>query len=470
MRRKISKFFGNFDRLLRSFINTVMLENCPLFCFSILIVNIVLISIFHYYALLTIHQAMILGVTTVAALVAIFTFTYTHRANTIRYYAEGEVRVLEFARNFPQLIDTTQIKYRNFEIGSEDFLQYESLAHQSLNLCWEMYNEPFWNHSLRIHFIAFFERIRRLHWDWLNDNESLFTKDFVSYMKTANWRNLVDPDQADHLRWIYEVDSYDKIVMSPMHPKLQDTLFSKIDESILKHSDSRSTPHKVADMGCGNGKLVKWLAQRDDMAKVIGIDYSANMIRSAKETVEGLSSQSREKTNIVNCDLRDLSQCKNKFDIVFSINSILPRNPDDMPVILKQISSTIRTGGLFISILPSFDTVLELKKLDKQKLIEKYERDERANAKKLAEKEVNKIYKAKKLDEEHGVYADDGVNPQRFFKEIEMDSLLNSARLSKLRLEKFFYPWDICRQYGWGDHPSGTPECVYDWFLVARKE
>jgi SAM-dependent methyltransferase len=52
-----------------------------------------------------------------------------------------------------------------------------------------------------------------------------------------------------------------------------------------------------------------------------------------------------------------------KIDIAFSINSILPRNPNAIPIILDEIYKSLTPGGLFIAILPSFDTVLYLKEL-----------------------------------------------------------------------------------------------------------
>lgn len=466
----ISKFFLWVDGILRSFINIVILEHCSMFCFFILIATTMIIINFLYSASLTFFEAISLMIAAAAALVAIFTFVGNHKTNTIRHYAEGEARILEFGRVFPNIVDPTRTdKYSDFKIGSTEFLQYESLAHYSLKLCWEIYDEPFWNRSLKMHFIALFESMRRLHWQWLNDNASLFNKEFVSYMKTADWRNIVNPNQADQLRWIYEVDLYDRIVLSPLHPLLQNKLFSKIEESVKQHMDSRNKNYKVADMGCGNGKLLKWLVELDYTSELFGIDYSNMMIMSAKKTIEDLPQQSNNKIKLVNCDLRNLSQCQNKFDIVFSINSILPRDHTDMPVMLREIASSIKKNGLFIAILPSFDTVIDLKNLDEKKLRTKYTCEGKKNPAKLAKKEVNRIYREKKLDVKHSIYADDGVNPQRFFKKKEIDSVLKEVKLSELQLEKFLYPWNLCKQYGWGYHPD-EQECVYDWFLVARKE
>lgn len=463
-KRKIKNKFRQVERKLCSLTNTLILEHFHIFCLGVLAVMIILLICFLILGPLTAHQAALLAIALVTAFVAMFTLVCNHRVNTIRHYAQNEARIRELEKECPTLYNMAQAdEYRRAK-EQKEFFEYDSLANQSLTLCLEIFNEPFWSRTLKEHFINFFERVRKIHSLWFEENISLFPDDFVRYMKAAEWRELVEPAHADQLRWLYEVDLYDRRILSPLHPDLEEKLHSMIDKSIKEFYSKKKPPYNVADMGCGNGKLAEWLAGRNDTKKVQGIDYSVSMIQAAIKRANW-----NDKMQVANADLRDLSGYRNKFDIVFSINSILPRDPDDMPKMLEQISSTIVTGGLFIAILPSFDTVLELKRLEENKLIKKYEEEGKTNAAKLAKKKVNKKCKERKLNEKRGIYADDKVNPQRFFKKSEIWSLLKNVNLLEIKREEFSYPWVICRRYHWGYHPD-TQESIYDWFLVARKE
>ena len=357
--------------------------------------------------------------------------------------------------------------YKKLDVKNGDFYTYELIAHQSVKLCSAIYKENLWKTTLRNNFIPFFERVRRTHWNWFKDNASLFQKDFSIFMKYAKWRDLLSLEQADQLRWIYEVDLYDKIVLSPLHPELKLKLETLIKEAIEKKTNGGDNL-RVIDLGCGNGNLIEVLVQLPNIKEIVGLDYSPNMIVQAEKKIKAIENNTK-KITFLNADMKDDIDITEQFDIAFSINSILPRNPRDLPKILSQISKLVKDKGLFISILPSFDTVLDLKQLDEERLRKQYIADGINNPHKKARRKISKLYKSRKLNIRQGTYADDGVNPQRFFKENEISSLFSKVALDTITLSKFFYPWEICKQYNWGYHPSTKP-AIYDWFFVAEKK
>src|SRR5580692_210518 len=85
-------------------------------------------------------------------------------------------------------------------------------------------------------------------------------------------------DQAEH--WskaaeIYErefIDPYREAVRSPLHAVL-----SRVPEPASK---------TVADLGCGLGPLLPFLAER--FGKVIGVDFAEGMLARARERCVGL--------------------------------------------------------------------------------------------------------------------------------------------------------------------------------------
>jgi hypothetical protein len=73
-----------------------------------------------------------------------------------------------------------------------------------------------------------------------------------------------------------------------------------------------------------------------------------------------------------------------------------------------------------------------------------------------------------------GIYADDGVNIQRFIRGREIDALLRRAGLRVERNVNFYYSWELAARYGYADfspekYDQNKP-IIYDYFVVARKK
>ena len=92
------------------------------------------------------------------------------------------------------------------------------------------------------------------------------------------------------------------------------------------------------DIGCGNGWVVKKMAQLDTCTKAVGIDKSKNMVRKAKKTK--ISAKEQYYTT-------DLESCKfsTKFDIIFSMESLYYSVP--MEPALHKVYKLLKNGGIF---------------------------------------------------------------------------------------------------------------------------
>ncbi len=293
---------------------------------------------------LTNYQSLRLILIIVIAVFSIFGFCTNYYSTIYRHYCHEESDIMQMEKDNIRIItfirEQTYVRLSN----AEEYNTYEIIARKSLKTCNEIFKEMFYKSDLRKSFIPFFERTRSLHWEWFNDNSSTFSDEFVAYIKRAEWRRNLPLHQADRLRWIYEVDSYDKLVLSPLHPDMEGRLLSRIDSEIQKFAVS-SENLATADIGCGDGKLVAHLPGNESIDQLTGIDYSPRMLNKARTKLA--ESKNTKNVNFVNCDMRQLSEFKNSFDVVFSINSILPKNPDDMPVMLREVASTIKKRAFY---------------------------------------------------------------------------------------------------------------------------
>ncbi|MGH9954427.1 MAG: class I SAM-dependent methyltransferase, partial [Nitrososphaeraceae archaeon] len=441
-----------------------------LFCLTLFLTTLIVLA--SYFDQLDVHEILPVAIAALAAVTVIWTFVLKYKTEVIRFYSEQDSHITSLESSNEKLVKhVRESSYTALpDTSPDDFNKYAWLANQSIQSCVQLHAEKLWQAALWTHFTPLFERVRALHWEWFNDNDTLFSPEFVSFFKKAKWRQLFPPDRADQLRWIYETSQYDKCVMSPLHNEdLSNHLLNNISDAIHQYLRvDHSSKLNVADVGCGKGRLFQALIKRqlldpNRVAEYVGIDYSTTMLVEARSLLR----DQQPKVSIVNCDLRDLHDYYNRFNVVFSINSILPRDPDDLPRILREVSAVIKPTGLLIGILSSFDTILDLMKLDLNDLTKKYGHERGGEHK--AKAEIDRLYhETRMLSEEEGLYADDGVNPQRHMKESEIPTLMKDADLEVLKIERFYYPWEICKLFDWGNH-VGKPLAVYDWFVVAKK-
>ena len=103
-------------------------------------------------------------------------------------------------------------------------------------------------------------------------------------------------------------------------------------------SVSFDKPFSFLDIGCGNGWVVRKIAQLKKCRKAVGIDKSKNMIKKAK------SNQDSKKENYYCTDLESWNY-GGKFDIIFSMESLYYSVP--MEPALTRVFKMLKTGGFF---------------------------------------------------------------------------------------------------------------------------
>ena len=204
----------------------------------------------------------------------------------------------------------------------------------------------------------------------------------------------------------------------------------------------------VADMGCGIGNLLPFLAQR--FRTVAAIDFSSGMLRQSRARCP------QENVAFHRRSLANLAPFRGQFDVAVAVNSVLSPSLSEIDRILHQIASTLKPGGTFAGIFPSMESVLYEGVL----MLEK-EREE-AETEELARKRVNRRIGPRRYDFISGVYTE-GADRQKFFYSFELRRRLQSAGFRNIQFGKVLYPWS--EDHAWFNF-SGEPR-MWDWFVRA---
>ena len=97
-------------------------------------------------------------------------------------------------------------------------------------------------------------------------------------------------------------------------------------------------PFLFLDVGCGNGWVVRKIAEENNCKKAIGIDKSKNMILQAN------AKKKISKEKYIHKSIESL-RYKNKFDFIFSMESLY--YVDSIEIALEKIYKLLKHGGQF---------------------------------------------------------------------------------------------------------------------------
>jgi len=97
----------------------------------------------------------------------------------------------------------------------------------------------------------------------------------------------------------------------------------------------------VADLGCGRGDLLPFLASH--FRNVVAIDYAPVSLAWAREGCDGKAVTFRRR------DLRDLTPFRGAFHVAVAVNSILGPRLSDVDRILDQIHRSLVEGGILLA-------------------------------------------------------------------------------------------------------------------------
>lgn len=108
-------------------------------------------------------------------------------------------------------------------------------------------------------------------------------------------------------------------------------------EQLAVATGLRADVHAL-DLGCGNGKIAAFLAERTG-ARLTGLDYSEEAIRQAQELAAG----SKGRLSFVVGDINRLELPPAMFDVVLAIDTIY--FSDDYAATIRALTAALRPGG-----------------------------------------------------------------------------------------------------------------------------
>ena len=242
--------------------------------------------------------------------------------------------------------------------------------------------------------------------------------------------------------WDAVAPEYHAHVLSPFAPEMtgRNPLVADL---LTMYLDNRD----IADFGCGPGNLLPHLAGRG--ARVVGIDASPVALGIATQVA------GRHGVDFEPCcgDFRSVD-LPHRFDVVVSINSVLPPAREEVVPLLAVMRQALAPDGRLLAILPSYDTTRFLRRL-----IAARDGEQAAN-----EWDVRHL-----SDDGQLLFADDGVTRQAYHSPESMADELPRAGLCIVGDPvKVRYPWSLTSRFDYGDFPD-APEEVWDWYVVAQR-
>lgn len=106
---------------------------------------------------------------------------------------------------------------------------------------------------------------------------------------------------------------------------------------------------RVLDLGCGPGNESMRLASAG--ANVVGVDFSAENIRIARERCP--------QCQFFELDFRQLDDRLGRFDGVFACASLIHITPTELPDVLKRVAEVLNPGGKLLAIVQDGSSIRE---------------------------------------------------------------------------------------------------------------
>jgi SAM-dependent methyltransferase len=252
------------------------------------------------------------------------------------------------------------------------------------------------------------------------------------------------PDQAQY--WSRAADVYEKEFIDPYLPGVRNPLRQTLAE--LPNTKMQT----VADLGCGIGPLLSFLAER--FQRVFAVDFAEGMLQRARERCANL-----RHIEFLQRSLTDLGPLKGQVDVAVAVNSLVLPDVGELEKALSAIHDILKPGGRFLGIVPSIDGVHYFTMLlhDRARGSGMPEQKARQNAAHHAE---HPFY-----DFAFGDFRYQGLH-QHFWQPFEVRYRLRRAGFRKIHLAKVHLAWE---QFGCAaDLKDEAPP--WDWFFhTVRK-
>jgi ubiquinone/menaquinone biosynthesis C-methylase UbiE len=100
---------------------------------------------------------------------------------------------------------------------------------------------------------------------------------------------------------------------------------------------------RVLDLGCGRGELVYLTALRG--CECVGIDFSSAAVEMARDLLQTLPENFREKADIRQMDVKQLNFADEVFDAVFMLDIVEHLHPWELKAALAEAARVLRPEG-----------------------------------------------------------------------------------------------------------------------------
>src|SRR5688500_15832974 len=147
-------------------------------------------------------------------------------------------------------------------------------------------------------------------------------------------------NQAVH--WSRVAASYEKEFVNPYLPEVRSPLRRVLGQL------ARRGACAVADLGCGIGPLLPYLAKR--FSQVFAVDFAEGMLERARA-----ASADTTKITFQCRPLTDLAPLHGRLDVAVAVNSLVLPDPRDLDLALRQVHACLKPQGRFLGILPAMD-------------------------------------------------------------------------------------------------------------------
>ena len=272
---------------------------------------------------------------------------------------------------------------------------------------------------------------------------------------------IQDDNDSDYvINWDDVAKNYHQYILSPFAPEMLEQLDLLQTRNLLVNTINGLNQDDVKeldilDLGCGPGNFIQ--ALNVVPKSLTGVDLSGAALALAEERAQ------RRGINFIakKADIRTL-KLERQYDVVVSVNSVLPKTRQDVVQILQSIKYALKPNGIFYVILPSFDTTQYLRQLWFKHFCEKYGDRQRA------EQNLMQFDRSKLIDPRHCLYADDGLNQQAYHTPETISDEFKHVGLDIIQpIKKVYYPWELARRFDYGYFPDADEE-IWDWYVVAR--
>ncbi len=150
------------------------------------------------------------------------------------------------------------------------------------------------------------------------------------------------PDQSHF--WSQAAPHYEQEFIDPYLPDVRNPLRS----AIADLADPKRGV--VADLGCGVGPLLPFLAQH--FRSVVAVDFAEGMLARRREACAKL-----QNVEFLRRGLTDLAEQVGRLDVAVAVNSLVMPDPNDLDAALRSIHASLKPEGHFLGIVPAMDAV-----------------------------------------------------------------------------------------------------------------